>query len=148
MSDSEHDNLTGTFFKVLEEPLPARGNESDPCRPLVGRTTDGKAVMARYHGEIGAPCLGDFKKTLENLLSGQTGILILDFFFLSRLSHSAAGVLVSFAADVLGRGKKLYLYRAGPQAEQLLSKLAIKYFFDFLQNEDDLIAVFPLDYAA
>lgn len=109
------------------------------CCPLIAYTAGHNTVLGRFRGEIGLPTLIDYRNALISLVSGNVMKIILDLQAVT-LSKSAMGELVTFAATVFGRQKRLYLYRPSEQVRCSLHDLGLTPFFSVLGTENDILA--------
>ena len=112
--------------------------------PIVYSGFDGKVVMAIFRGAISLSTDTRFLQTLEKLLTGDVTQVILSMNNVTKLSRTAVGLLVDFAAGVLGRGKELYLYKPAPVIDQRLADMNVAIFFKILREEDELFDILPL----
>ena len=132
---------------TLEEiftPAP-RPEEAAPGRPLIYETAGRKAVMGVFRGTISVANVDNFSPALQEMITGNVEQVILGLESVTKLSHTAVGILVDFAAGVLGRGKQLYLYRPPRHIEQRLEDLNVAGFFKILRSEDELVCVLPTE---
>ncbi|MDR2892309.1 MAG: STAS domain-containing protein [Deltaproteobacteria bacterium] len=116
-----------------------------PGRPLIYETNGRKVVMGVFHGTISVANADNFSPALQEMITGNVEIIILALENVTKLSHSAVGILVDFAAGVLGRSKQLYLYKPTQHIEQRLQDLNVAGFFKILHSEDELICVLPTE---
>ncbi|MDR2669196.1 MAG: STAS domain-containing protein [Desulfovibrio sp.] len=109
------------------------------CRVFSAHGNERQTVFGCFQGRIALKDNQEFKAALYDLVSENTGKVILDFkdVFLSR---SAVGVLVGFAASMHGRNKGLYLYRPSQQIRASLQELDLLPFFRILESENDVVA--------
>lgn len=128
--------VTGPL-KVLR--TEAGGARRYACRPLVALSDEKNTVFAMFTGQIGLAQVPEFKAALHDLASDNPVKVILDFSDLA-LTKSAMGALVSFAAFMHGRNKRLYLHRCSAQVSALLEELSLSVFFSYVETEDDIIA--------
>ena len=128
---------------TLRIPAPEAGEDMPfgTCLPDLYSALGGRVIFAKYAGSIGLPCIQHFTPSLQDILTGDVEQIIISLEHVTKLSRTAVGVLVSFAAEVLGRGKELYLYKPAPVIENRLQTLNITGFFQFLKTDDDLISI-------
>lgn len=119
--------------------------EFGSCLPTVFSAFNGKVVFACYSQYIGLPCIDRFSHSLEKLLTKEVEIIILSLKDVKKLSRTAVGCLVDFAAGVLGRGKKLYLYKPSPVLEERFRALQLMTFFKTLHSDDAITDILPLE---
>ncbi|MDR1685900.1 MAG: STAS domain-containing protein [Desulfovibrio sp.] len=109
------------------------------CRAFSAHGNERQTVFGCFQGRIALKDNQEFKAALYDLVSENTGKVILDFKDV-HLSRSAVGVLVGFAASMHGRNKRLYLYRPSPQIRASLLELELLPFFRILESEADVVA--------
>ncbi|MDR2488803.1 MAG: STAS domain-containing protein [Desulfovibrio sp.] len=114
-----------------------------PCRPLATYTAERNTALGRFKGQIGLPNLEEFRDALNDLMSKNISRIILDVAAV-RLTKSAVGALIAFAAAMHGYNKRLYLYRSSAQLRAVLKELGVTAFFSYLETEDDIIATLVL----
>ena len=132
--------LGGSLGKALTvEPVDPYMGPRFPCRPLTARSGEHHTVFGVFTGQIGLSSVPEFAAAMRDLSSENLSKVILDFSKLS-LTKSAVGALVSFAAAMHGRNKRLYLYRTSAQIRGVLKDLKLTPFFTFLETEDDIIS--------
>ncbi|MDL2267584.1 hypothetical protein LJC46_06315 [Desulfovibrio sp. OttesenSCG-928-G15] len=129
------------LFSVLQVEEAGTGETPRfPCCPLRAYSMERHTVYGRFTGQIGLARSAEFLEAMYDLSTGQAMRVILDFSDM-QLSKSAAGELVSFAANMFGRNKRLYLYKISPQINKLLNELTLRGFFTTIETEDDIIAI-------
>ena len=79
----------------------------DPNMPIVYSGFGSQVIMAVFSGTLSMANAGRLGPVLEKLLTGNSGQIILSLVGVTKLSHTAVGILVNFAASALGRGKEL-----------------------------------------
>jgi anti-anti-sigma regulatory factor len=109
------------------------------CRAFSAHGSERQTAFGCFQGRIALKDNQEFKAALYDLVSENTGKVILDFKDV-YLSRSGIGVLVGFAASLHGRNKKLYLYRPSPQIRASLLEMELLPFFRTLESENDVIA--------
>lgn len=108
------------------------------CRPLKGSTFEKDTVLGRFRGEVGLAGVNEFKAALDDLVTEKLVKVVLDLAEVS-LSRTAIGALVTFAATMHGRNKRLYLYRVSDQVRTSLHQLGLTGFFSYLETEEDIL---------
>lgn len=139
MNEFAHSSLFSSLTDILAADIDKAEAVRFPCRPLAAHTAERNTALGRFRGQIGLPNLQEFRDALNDLVSENLSKVILDVAAVS-LSKSAVGALVSFAAAMHGRNKRLYLYRSAPQVRAVLKELGLTAFFSYLETEDDIIA--------
>ena len=113
--------------------------------PAVHTAFGGRVLVAFFRGTISVSSANCFSPALKEMLTGEAEQVILSFKNVTKLSRTAVGLLVDFAAGVLGRKRELYLYEPSPLILQRLEKLNVDSFFRVLHSEDDLFNILPND---
>lgn len=140
-----HDPLLKEIFTVIVEGSTSDCDGADSCRATIYAAYNSKIMLAKFCGSIGLPCIDRFTQSLEQTLTGNVESIIVDFEDVQKLSRSAIGELINFAAAVIGRGKNLYLYGASDTLRQRLMDLNITEFFIFLNDADKLVQILPIE---
>jgi len=139
------DSLLNELF-VLEISAPEDdGTGQNSCLANIYSAFGGKVVLAIFHGSIGLPCLERFDSSLRLTLTGNARQIVISLENVIKLSRSAIGELTNFAAEVLGRKKQLYLFKASNPLRQRITDLALTSFFQFLETDDELISILPTE---
>lgn len=136
-----NNELDEDLFSVLE--VEEAGTDETPrfaCRPMRANSMERNTVYGRFTGQIGLSRTTEFLEAMYDLSTGQTMRVVLDLSDI-QLSKSAVGALISFAANMYGRNKRLYLYKISPQLNKFLKDLNLHGFFTYLENEEDIIAI-------
>ena len=145
MSTEISDSLLNELF-ILETPVPEKDESGqNSCLANIYSAFSGKVVLAIFYGSIGLPCLERFDSSLRLTLTGNSDQIVISLENVIKLSRSAVGELTSFAAEVLGRKKQLYLLKASTALRQRLTDLALTSFFQFLETDDELISILPTE---
>jgi anti-anti-sigma regulatory factor len=130
--------LAGLFTPVkLETP----GGLED--LPTVESAFGGRVISAHYSGLLSQARLDHFKPLLFGILTGNVQQIIIDLEETRGVSQSTLGVLVDFAAAVLGRGKKMYLFSPPADLSGILDGRGLGIFFEILHTEEDVINILP-----
>jgi anti-anti-sigma regulatory factor len=104
-----------------------------------------RVVIAKFCGTISVANADIFSPALQSALLSKAEQVVLSFKDVTKVSHTAVGILVSFAAAVIGRGKRLYLYQPALFIEQRLIELKVARFFRILHTDNELINILPID---
>ena len=132
-------DLIGLFNKVINtnlDDLPEKDALST-C-PIMAQSLEKSVVIARFSGSIGLDKLAEFSATLNNLITDSVMRVILDFSS-SSISRTALGALISFAAAMHGRNKRLYIYKPGEKLLVDLAELELKGYFVFLRSQEEAL---------
>ena len=128
------------LFKPVTMETP-EGSVEDP--PLVESAFSGRVIAVHYSGLLSQARLNYFKPSLFGILTGNTQQIVIDLEEVHGVSQSTLGVLVDFAAAVLGRGKKMYLFSPPTDLLNILDNLQLGCFFEILPAEEDVINILP-----
>ena len=129
-----------SISELFTQQMP-RAKERGPAasgEPVVYSGFDGKVLMPVFSGTLSMANAERLGPILGELLTSDAEQIILSFAGVTKLSHTAVGILVSFAGSAFGRGKELYLYEPSATIKQRLVDLNVDAFFKILQTEDDL----------
>jgi anti-anti-sigma regulatory factor len=129
------------LFTMLSTPVEQHLHSS---APIIYEGFAKKVIIAQFNGVISVAHADIFSPTLQNTLLSEAEHVILSLKDVTKTSHTAVGILVDFAAAVLGRGKALYLYQPSVVVEQRLVELNVARFFKILHTDDDLISILPI----
>lgn len=130
---------------TLRTPPSFAGDGSAFATPAVYTAFGGRVLVAFFRGTVSVAAADRFSPALKQMLTGEARQVILSFKEVTKLSHTAVGLLVDFAAGVLGRGRELYLYEPSPVIMQRLAKLNVDGFFRVLHSEDELFNILPIE---
>ena len=115
--------------------------------PTTYQAFGGKVVFAVFNGVISVANADNLSPSLHAILNKDVEQVILSLKNVTKLSHTAVGILVDFASGVIGRGKSLYLYEPAPYIEQRLVNLNVARFFRILRDENELFCILPIEQA-
>lgn len=136
-----NESLEGELFTVLQ----IDGGADEPprfaCRPWRASSREKHTAYGKFTGQISLTSSDEFMSALQDLTTGNTTRVILDFAD-AQLSKSALGTLVSFAAAMFGRNRRLYVYKVSPHIRKALLDTGLKGFFTYLESEEDIISIF------
>lgn len=138
-------SITVDELLTLKTPPTLASDGSTYATPAVYTAFGGRVLMAFFRGTISVANADRFSPALKQMLTGEARQVVLSLKEVTKLSHTAVGLLVDFAAGVLGRGRELYLYEPSPVIMQRLSKLNVDSFFRVLGSEDELFNILPID---
>jgi anti-anti-sigma regulatory factor len=127
------------LFKQVELGLPPGDEDPPTARSAFG----GRVIAVHYSGLLSQARLNNFKPMIFSILTGNAQQIVIVLKEVRGVSQSTLGVLVSFAAAVLGRGKKMYLLSPPADILKIVEDLHLGIFFEILHNEDDLIGILP-----
>lgn len=111
--------------------------------PSVYTAFDGRVVLMKYSGSLSLANMGAFKTVLFDTLAGEVEQVIIGLENVPEISRSALGVLVDYAAAVLGRGKHLYLLSPPASLLETLDELQLNMFFEVLSTHNDMLCILP-----
>lgn len=130
---------------TLKTPPTLTSDGSTYATPAVYTAFGGRVLVAFFRGTISVANADCFSPALKQMLTGEARQVVLSFKEVTKLSRTAVGLLVDFAAGVLGRGLDLYLYEPSPVIMQRLGKLNVDNFFLVLGSEDELFNILPIE---
>ncbi|MCL1890044.1 MAG: STAS domain-containing protein [Desulfovibrionaceae bacterium] len=138
MKNAFKSEILAGLFKTVEAKT-AHGHE-----PMtVQNAFRGKVVAVHYAGVLSQTAMSHFKPMLFEIVTGKAQQIIIDMEDVHGVSQSTLGVLVDFAAGVLGRGKKIYLYTPPADLLKIMDAMELREFFDILHTEEDIINILP-----
>lgn len=146
MKIEESESLLKEIFTRVPDESEGDPERRETCLPNIYKAFNGKVIILEYFGSIGLPCIDRFYKSLHSALTGESEQVVLSMSNVVKLSRSAIGVVVDFAAGVLGRGKELYIFQPHPEVRQKMDGMLLNGFFKTLHTEEELISILPVEY--
>jgi len=139
MKNAFKSEILAGLFKTVEAKTAHQGHE-----PMTVQSAfRGKVVAVHYTGVLSQTAISYFKPTLFEIVTGKAQQIIIDMEDVRGVSQSTLGVLVDFAASVLGRSKKIYLYAPPADLLKIMDAMELREFFDILRTEEDIINILP-----